>query len=68
MWCFEIVSVVAIGFQIDALAYNEYTTCMDILVCDLWTVRQDIILEHVPSLSLYPYFFHQWVIPTFPEI
>ena len=39
LWCFEIdlaVSVVVIGFQIDALAHdNEYTTCRDILVCDL---------------------------------
>ena len=27
-----------------------------------------IILEHVPSLLLSPYFFHQLVIPTFLDI
>ena len=34
----------------------------------MWTVRHEVVLEHVPSLPLSPYFFHQWVIPTFPEI
>ena len=58
MWCFEIdlaVSVVVIGFQIDALAHdNEYTTCRDILVCVTWTW---VILEHVPSPTLVPILF-----------
>ena len=36
--------------------------------CDLWTVGHEVVLEHVPSLPLSPYFFHQWVIPAFPEI
>ena len=35
--------------------------------CDLWTVGHEVVLEHVPSLPLSPYFFHQSVIPTFPE-
>ena len=45
--------------QSDWLTYNEYTTCG----CDLLTVGHKVVLEHVPSLSLSPYFFHQWVIP-----
>ena len=35
--------------------------------CDLWTVGHKVVLEYVPSLPLFPYFFHQSVIPTFPE-
>ena len=31
------------------------------------TVGYEVVLEHVPSLPLSPYFFHQSVIPTFPE-
>ena len=54
------------------LLMKEYTTCRDILVCvcvcDLWTVGHEVILEHVPSQPLSPYFFHQSVISTFPEI
>ena len=61
MWCFEIdlaVSVVVIGFQIDALAHDNEYTCRDILVCVTWTW---VILEHVPSPTLVPilFFFYQ---------
>ena len=31
-------------------------------------VGHEIVLEHAPSISLSPYFFHQRVIPTFLEI
>ena len=34
----------------------------------MWTARYEIVLEHVPSLPLSTYFFHQSVIPTFSEI
>ena len=42
---------------------SQNTTCRDICGCDLWTVGYEVILEHVPSLPLSPYFFHQSVIP-----
>ena len=55
--------VVVILWDLDLPRYHSY-----LCGCDLWTVRHDVVLEHVPSLPLSPYFFHQWVIPTFPKI
>ena len=50
------------------LAYLKHHMQGCLCGCDLWTIGHEVVLEHVPSLPLSPYFFHQLVIPTFLEI
>ena len=59
----------SVGSVLQAWKLNYIKWVTNILKLQTWLGHWGTeVLEHGPSLPLSPYFFHQWVIPTFPEI